>query len=440
MSVPIVVRGGILVDNGVALGTDAFARVRTSNPTTMFQLMSTSYVTGVNSLQSYQVCESRSGTGTTSQDTDGSCINMTIAAPSGSCVRQSRLYVPYQPGKGKLVFMSGQLTSESLGVAGAVSRIGVFDDYSIAEARFGCGHYFELDGSDLFVVERNTRAGTTTNTSIARADWNGDKVDGTGPSGFDLQIDRMQLFWMDFEWLGVGMVRFGVIYQGQFVTCHTIYHTNTLEFTYTRTPKLPVRYEISGSVASSCTLKMVCSTIISEGGYVPKGIPMSFPLSLQATLPNNSTTITPVAILSLRTDDFASRSTILPRTFTFLIQDNKPVEFRVILYFNQTSTPNVTWTNVNSAFSMARYSQSFDASNNRGPLPVSNNSITLYNNITLGQTDSNLSFFGEQGYDGIPYLASSFTGVPDMIYIAARALVNTQPVVDVSIGWDEIQS
>jgi hypothetical protein len=437
MSVPIVVRGGVLVDNGVSLGTDAFARVRMSEPTTLFQIMSTTAVSTVNAKQGYQICESVIGAGASSvQDEDGSCIDMGVSDPGDVVVRQSRLYIPYQPGKSKLVLMSAMLTSSPAGVEGAVSRVGVFDDYSAAQSRFGCGHYFELDGGDLYVVERNTRLGVTTETRIPRESWNGDRLDGSsGGSGFTLQLDRMQLFWMDFEWLGVGVVRFGVMFEGQYVTCHTLRHTNELLFTYIRTPKLPVRYEITAktSIASPCTMKMVCATVISEGGYVPKGIPFSLPTSIRKVLGSE---LTPVLYIGLRDQGFACRSSLLPKTVDIVSESNQAIEVQVIHLFNQTALPaGLVFSDVNPAYSMARYSI------NTTTMPALTNATVIFQAVVLSKSFTSFEYIGgDQGLEGVPFLSSSFAGTTDLLLVAAKRLTAGTPTVDVSINWEEIQA
>jgi hypothetical protein len=74
---------------------------------------------------------------------------------------------------------------------------------------------------------------------------------------------------MDIEWLGLGTVRCGFVINGQFITCHSFHHANLISSTYITTASLPLRYEITntGTTSGSSTLKQVCSTVISEGGY-----------------------------------------------------------------------------------------------------------------------------------------------------------------------------
>jgi hypothetical protein len=111
-------------------------------------------------------------------------------------------------------------------------------------------------------------------TVVLRSSWNGDKLDGTGASGLTLDITKAQIFWMDVEWLGVGSVRTGFIINGQYIVCHTFHHANLIASTYITTASLPVRYEITNKAATgvSKTLKQICSSVVSEGGYELRGL------------------------------------------------------------------------------------------------------------------------------------------------------------------------
>ena len=108
-----------------------------------------------------------------------------------------------------------------------------------------------------FVLRSNSipTPGTPSDTrTVNQADWNGDKLDGTGPSGITLDVTKTQILWMDFEWLGVGSVRCGFIINEQYIVCHTFNNANDITSVYMSTAILPVRYEItSTSAISACT-------------------------------------------------------------------------------------------------------------------------------------------------------------------------------------------
>jgi hypothetical protein len=126
------------------------------------------------------------------------------------------------------------------------------------------------------------------NDRIAQANWNQDPLDGTGPSGITLDLSKSQILYMDIEWLGLGTARMGFIIDGVFVPAHNFNHANLTTTTYITTASLPLRYEMTNiaATASASTLKQVCSTVISEGGFALTGlqqaigVPITAPLTL----------------------------------------------------------------------------------------------------------------------------------------------------------------
>jgi hypothetical protein len=111
---------------------------------------------------------------------------------------------------------------------------------------------------------------------------------------------------MDFEWLGVGTVRMGFVINGQLILCHSFHHANLITSTYITTASLPLRYEIRNvetpSPATSSTLKQICSTVISEGGYQLNGAQQAIgtPIGTARTL-TTAGTFYPIVSLKLKT-------------------------------------------------------------------------------------------------------------------------------------------
>jgi hypothetical protein len=107
-------------------------------------------------------------------------------------------------------------------------------------------------------------------TKIAQTAWNLDRMDGTGPSGYNIDLARIQMFYMDYSWYGAGAVRFGFKDQnGQIIYCHRFIHNNNLTEAYLRSGNLPARYEvntyvpetlITGTIGSGDTSISVANT------------------------------------------------------------------------------------------------------------------------------------------------------------------------------------
>jgi len=164
------------------------------------------------------------------------------------------------------------------------------------------GIYLEVSGvAAPAFVERSSVSGTLSETRVPQSQWNADKLDGTGRSRLTLDLAKAQIMWMDIEWLGLGTVRTGFVINGKFVHCHSFNHANLIDSTYITTASLPLRYEIvnTSAAASSSTLKQICSTVISEGGYELRGKPQGIGTAITSPY-NMATAGTFYPIVSLR--------------------------------------------------------------------------------------------------------------------------------------------
>jgi hypothetical protein len=165
------------------------------------------------------------------------------------------------------------------------------------------GYYLELNNSTVSFVERTSVSGALVNTPVAQASWNVDPMNGSGPSGITLDLSKAQILFMDLEWLGVGTVRIGFVIDGNFYVCHKFHHANILATTYITTASLPLRYEITntGATSGASTLKQICSTVMSEGGYQLNGLQQAvgIPINSPRTL-GTSGTFYPVISLRLK--------------------------------------------------------------------------------------------------------------------------------------------
>lgn len=259
----IATRDGHIVDEynrfPVSINSDAFGRTRVSNPLTLFD---SSHRYRDNNLWTSLIV----GTGSTvGFVTTQGLVNIGIGTTAGcSVIRETTKTFAYQPGKSLLVMSTfvPETPKENLR-----QRVGYFGADN--------GIYFEIAGigsTSVSFVERSLSLGTE--TIVPQSEWNADKLDGTGHSGITLDPSKAQILWTDIEWLGLGTVRVGFVIDGKFIHCHSFHHANLIQSTYITTAALPIRYEIenTGVTTSTSTLKQVCSTVISEGGYELRGL------------------------------------------------------------------------------------------------------------------------------------------------------------------------
>ena len=84
----------------------------------------------------------------------------------------------------------------------------------------------------------------TIDTRFPQSAWNIDRCDGTGASLFNIDLTKMQMFYIDYTWYGAGAIRFGFKNnRGEVVYCHRVPNNNVNPEAYMRSGNLVGRYE-----------------------------------------------------------------------------------------------------------------------------------------------------------------------------------------------------
>ena len=117
----------------------------------------------------------------------------------------------------------------------------------------------------------------TVDTKYPQSSWNIDKCDGTGPSGYNLDLTKMQMFYMDYSWYGAGFIRWGFrATTGDVIYCHKVINNNVNTEAYMRSGNLPARYESESrplTTQITTTLNSGDATVgvASTAGFPPSG-------------------------------------------------------------------------------------------------------------------------------------------------------------------------
>jgi hypothetical protein len=183
-----------------------------------------------------------------------SAIKLAVTGASGDKARlRTHNYYRYQAGRGMFIRLT-QFQAD-VGNANQIKRWGYFDNND--------GLFFEKNGTTLRVVRRSSTSGSPVDYPANQADWNMDKLDGTGPSGVTVDITKGSIWELQFQWLGVGVVNWylnGILF-------HQMRHPNTIAGPYMRTATLPLTWEIENTGASSPSwISAICGSIMIEGG------------------------------------------------------------------------------------------------------------------------------------------------------------------------------
>lgn len=385
---------------------DAFSRLRTSQPDTIFEsnfrwssqseLWSSSTATG--------------GTATNTANTASMDLSVTTANGS-TAIYQTKRYFPYNAGKSQYILMTCIVGS---GQTNTRKRWGYFDSND--------GLFFEQNGTTVAVIQRSSTSGVAVNTTVTQSSWNLDPLDGTGPSGYTLNLSNDNIYVIDFEWLGAGRVRMGVVIDGLIIYAHEFLNANNLTVPYMRQGVLPIRAEIVNlaAVGATSTIKLVCCSVMSEGGAQSYGVLQNH--SRAFTLRTVNTAYTPVISIRLRSTTLASAVRLLKASGWVSTADS--VEFAILI------NPTLT----GSTFA-AKTTTLVEADTAATTLTGGTELISNYIKSAAG-SDSLLNFDNLSSALNT-WLGSNLAGTADIFTLAARCQTGTADVAGV-MSWLEM--
>ena len=117
----------------------------------------------------------------------------------------------------------------------------------------------------------------TVDKKIPQSEWNLDTMDGNGPSGYNVDLTKMQMFYIDYSWYGAGFIRFGFRGVDGLVTyCHKIVNNNVNSEAYMRSGNLPARYETNTfqkntKITDNIEIADTTINVVSTEGFAPSG-------------------------------------------------------------------------------------------------------------------------------------------------------------------------
>lgn len=96
-----------------------------------------------------------------------------------------------------------------------------------------------------------------TPTFITQSNFNIDKLDGSGPSNFNLDITKLNIFYIAFGWLGAAPPEFGVASEdGAWIPFHRIRYPNLNTIPTVLNPSLPLSMAVSKKTSGAGTLSI----------------------------------------------------------------------------------------------------------------------------------------------------------------------------------------
>lgn len=316
---------------------DAFGRLRIAAVTNLLDIK---HVYDKNPLQ---VNEVTAGTATSIFNQEYARVRMTTSANNDLVIRQTKTHPIYQPGKGQLFeasFSNFQLETN------IIKRVGGFTSTTAStyNSLFD-GFFLESNGVTNEISFQIWRSGTTIFSSVTTS-WYDSEFD---PINFDWSNTNLML--VDYQWLGVGRMRFGMNISGQ-----TIYFTehncaNNEAEVYMSSPNQPIRYEIRQVGVGSGSFDMICSQTSTEGAlnglYSTAGV-----INSQTATLDNSGTKYPYIGYRLK----QSYKSVTSQYSSLSVLNTSNDNYLLTIEFNPTLSVTPTWIDIpNSPFQYAIY-------------------------------------------------------------------------------------
>ncbi len=399
----------------------AFGRLRVAAPLTIFE----SKQTNDNAPLFWDDAEKSGGGTGSSYNANQASTTISVGAETGVRTRQTKMRFNYQPGKSQLIMMTGILGT---GATGITQRIGIGDDDN--------GLFFECIEGTFQVNRRTKTSGSVVNNRTVQSSFNLDKIDGTGPSGITIDLSKTQIFWIDFEWLSVGRIRFGFVIDGRLLYFHEMNNANVLILAYMSTPNLPLRYEIENDGnGSAASLTHICVTVISEGGAEELGS-----LHYESTTSNRAGTVVHIdantvdvayALIGLKLKAGFKDVTIKLASKSIVAETSDDFEWLILL--NPTVDGTFTYADkTNSAIQTAIGDGVSD--------PSVNHITSLGTVLTGGFANAASGGGGGSATNELSnalHLGSTIAGVQDAMILAVRPL-SANANIHGGISWREL--
>ena len=316
---------------------DAFQRLRVSTP---YLLIDTKRVGAVPDLL---MTGSNTWSGSATYNSNRASTTLSVWPLVWKAIRQTKSRAIYQPAKSMMTLATFICWEWKENV---VKRVGCFDNKN--------GIFFECNGSELSFNIRSFVTWTAVSEKVIQSNWNIDKLDGTGRSKITLDLTKPQIFFCDFEWLGVWRVRVGLVIDGCIVYCHEFMNANSNETSvYMSNPNLPIRWEIEAlaPITGTSSIESICGSSNSEGWYEITGVTSSADTDgvWRVIQPN-----TWWELLAVRMKwSYAEFATAFIQQLSVLAATSWNFQYRIVL--NPTVSNAWTWSDANTNWSIMEF-------------------------------------------------------------------------------------
>ncbi len=391
---------------------DAFGRYRFSQPQTIFDSQQI-----VDNQPFFWDDAQTAGAGTTSTF-NANQASTTIAVANltaGTHVRQTKRSFYYQPGKSQAIDMTFVMPAAS---AGNTQSLGQFNANN--------GVFFRQTGAGLAFVVRSFVTGVVVDTVIPQATWNLDKLNGTGTSGINIDVTKVQIFTIAYQWLGSGSIFFGFSFGGVIINAHRVDNANTIATVYMSSPDLPLRYEISNTGAGpAASLTHICTTVISEGGRQDIGLQYAVDRLQTGLQTLNNTNLYPVISIRLRAGFMYA--TVVPMVMSMLNTTNAAFLWRLVL------NPTVVGGALVFATAFATSAVDVDVTSTNATTITPGTGTVIAAGYGAANTEVSLNLPNDIA------LGTTIAGVTDIMVLAVSRITGTTETFFASLNYHELR-
>lgn len=318
-----------------SLKNDGFSRLRVSEPTYIFDAQFTYDLQPL----LYQQVTAQSGATIAHSSTERNALMTFASTPTGGkAFMQTYEHFRYQPGRSQLSFITFDFKD---GVANCLKFVGYSDGTN--------GIELQLNGTTPRLA---LYSGTTNgNQFVNQTDWNVDRMDGTGPSGFTVDWTKEQILVIDFQALYVGRVRVALDIDGQLCWVHSFKHANRSLSPYLQTANLPIRCGMTCTGTVSTTMSFNCCSVISEGGSMEE---QGYAFTASGSVTAGSGTRTHILSVRPKTtfNSITNRAKFVLSSIDILVTGNNPIKWELCVG-QALTTP--TYADVNTTYSGFEY-------------------------------------------------------------------------------------
>jgi hypothetical protein len=323
-----------LADNGLV---DSFGRLRISEPVTRFD---SQFTYNLHPLL-YEQITNGAGASINHDVTERMAQMSFLNTPNGGqAYMQSYKHCYYHPGNSHQVLLTFNFRNHIPNV----TKIVGYGDLT------NNGIHFISNGTGFaWRILSNTSNGDET---VLQANWNIDKLDGTGASGINLEVGNTQIAVIDLQALYVGRVRVGFDIGGRTVYCHEFLHANKVSFPFIQSASLPVICGMTCSDTVTTNMFFFCATVRSEGADLEEE---GFGFSVEGTVTAGNGARTHILAIRPKTtfNGIVNRINFVLESIEVTVTGANPILWELVI--GQAISGTTAFNDVNATYSGFEY-------------------------------------------------------------------------------------